>query len=363
METEENITRNVDVDNILYFHGGSGNHGCEALVRTITDICDLKNVKLYSKAPEEDIKFGIQAEAKQSNLDTEELEDNYENTIAYSIGGDNYSYYYTAKILGNYNINFKKRGAKTTLIGCSINEDLFSFDDVVRDLKSYDLVTARESITYNNLIKSGINAYLIPDSAFTLKTIYKDWDNEKETIGINLSSLIQGLEKDKGIIYENYKVLIDYIIENTDYNIALIPHVIQSFNDDLKTLTNLYNEYKETNRVVLIEDCNCMELKGYIARCKMLIASRTHASIAGYSSCIPTLVTGYSVKSKGIARDIFGTDVNYVIPINNLQTKDDLKNGFIWLEQNYDKTRKHLEDSMTEYINRCYILKTWVDKL
>lgn len=355
--------------NVLYFHGGAGNHGCEAIARTIVDICDLKGVSLYSKTPEEDEKFGLKEiidEIKLSTLDTSELDDTYSETISYSIGGDNYGYLSVANMLSAYNKKFKEKGVKTTLIGCSINEDLFDYPEVIEDLKNYNLITARESITYNHLIENGINAHLIPDSAFTLKPSYlqlPEGFKENNTIGINLSSLVQGLEKDKGIVYENYKSLIDYIINETQYQIALIPHVIQSFNDDLQTLTSLYNEYKDTGRVVLINDCNCMELKGFIARCKMFIGARTHSSIASYSSCVPTLVTGYSIKSKGIAQDIFGTDENYVIPIQNLQTKDDIKNGFIWLENNYEAIKQHLDEFMPNYIKKCYELKDLIDKL
>ena len=55
-----------------------------------------------------------------------------------------------------------------------------------------------------------------------------------------------------------------------------------------------------------------MELKGFIARCRFFVGARTHATIAAYSSCIPTFSVGYSIKAKGIAQDIFGTYKNYV---------------------------------------------------
>ena len=45
--------------NILYFHGGSGNHGCEAIVRTIIETNNLDNVLLYSYRPFEDEKWGV----------------------------------------------------------------------------------------------------------------------------------------------------------------------------------------------------------------------------------------------------------------------------------------------------------------
>jgi len=171
------------------------------------------------------------------------------------------------------------------------------------------------------------------------------------------------LGKENNIVYNNYRELIKHIIDMTDYKIALIPHVIQSFNDDLKVLTDLYNEFKDTNRILLIEDCNCMELKGYIARCKMFVGARTHSTIASYSSCVPTLAVGYSVKSKGIAKDIFGDYDKYVIPVESLKTNKDLTNGFIWLNNNYDKIKNYLEEFMPNYIKKSYRLGEVVNEV
>lgn len=59
----------------------------------------------------------------------------------------------------------------------------------------------------------------------------------------------------------------------------------------------------------------------------MFIGARTHATIAAYSSLVPTLVVGYSVKARGIARDLFGTEKNYVLPVQLLRKEEDLTGG------------------------------------
>jgi len=43
---------------ILVNHGGSANHGCEALVRTVNTLLEGKNT-LMSEAPEEDFHYGL----------------------------------------------------------------------------------------------------------------------------------------------------------------------------------------------------------------------------------------------------------------------------------------------------------------
>ena len=155
-------------------------------------------------------------------------------------------------------------------------------------------------------------------------------------------------ESEDGITKRNYEKLIDYIIKNTDLNIALIPHVVETENDDREPLEELYQQFAESGRVCFINDCNCMELKGFIARCRFFVGARTHATIAAYSSCIPTLVVGYSIKAKGIAQDIFGTYKNYVLPVQSLK-EDDLINSFQWLMKNEKSIKNHLASIMPEY--------------
>ena len=100
----------------------------------------------------------------------------------------------------------------------------------------------------------------------------------------------------------------------------------------------------------MIEDGNCCKLKGYIARCRFFVGARTHATIAAYSSCVPTLVIGYSVKARGIAKDLFGTEENYVLPVQQLREPDQLTNAFHWLEAREDSIRMHLTSRMQEYL-------------
>ncbi|MFR2988275.1 MAG: polysaccharide pyruvyl transferase family protein, partial [Faecalibacillus sp.] len=125
----------------------------------------------------------------------------------------------------------------------------------------------------------------------------------------------------------------------------------------------LYDKFKDTGRVVMLEDHNCMELKGYISRCRFFIGARTHATIAAYSTCVPTLVIGYSVKAKGIAKDIFGTYENYVLPVQSLSNKDDLVNSFEWMKDNEDGIRKHLNEFMPGYKEKALQGKVEIDKL
>jgi polysaccharide pyruvyl transferase WcaK-like protein len=236
---------------------------------------------------------------------------------------------------------------------------------VAEDLAGFDLITARETISYEALKAVNPNTVLVADPAFTLERKYlplpEGWV-EGKMVGINASPLILS-SGDGQLVMEAYRALIRRILDTTDLNVVLIPHVVWDSNDDRKVLTPLYEEFRHTGRVILLGDHNCMEIKGYIARCRFFIGARTHATIAAYSSCVPTLVLGYSVKSRGIATDLFGTEENYVIPVQGMTDSNALADGFTWLKENEEEITVHLKGTMPEYVQRAYRAAEEVKKL
>lgn len=370
---------------ILFPHGGSGNHGCEAIVRTTTEMLKGRSVLLFSTGIGEDQKYigdalprtlSPQAEIKRTSLRYLEavaktrlfhqadafdaaafspvISQCDQETVLLSIGGDNYCYGDNEHI---YLVNryARKRGAKMVLWGCSVEPKDIT-PKMESDLRGYDLIVARESVTYGALKKINPNAVLYPDPAFTLpvgKGIFPDIADNMPYIGINISPMIQGKEKVPGITSRNYQSLIENILHETDHSILLIPHVVWSHNDDRKPLTELYDKYKSTGRVYMVQDQNCTQLKSIISHCEVFVGARTHATIAAYSTCVPTLVVGYSVKARGIAKDLFGTDENYVLPVQELKEATDLWNSFRWVYQRGDDIRKRLQEMMPGYIEQA----------
>jgi len=279
-----------------------------------------------------------------------------QSQIAISVGGDNYCYD-DHDWLMVLNRKARKQNVKTVLWGCSVEPKILKDEEVIEDMKQYSLIMPRESITYQALIDNGItkNIKLFPDPAFLLEKTELPLPKgflENNTIGINISPLVIRCETKKDVTMDNYVALLQHIIDTTDMQIALIPHVVWDDNDDRKPLKKLYEKFKATGRVVMIDDHNCMELKGFISRLRMFIGTRTHAIIAAYSSCVPTLAVGYSVKAKGIAKDIFDTYDNYVIPVQTLENRQDLVNAFEWLKDNEESIRQHLEEFMPSYCEK-----------
>ena len=100
---------------------------------------------------------------------------------------------------------------------------------------------------------------------------------------------------------------------------------------------------------------NAGQLKYVISKCRMLVAARTHASIAAYSSGVPALVLGYSVKARGIARDLFGSEDGLVVPAGELQSAEKLIEAFCAFEKREDELRRRLEDVLPDFIGRARI--------
>lgn len=372
---------------VMYLHGGSGNHGCEAIVNStchmIEDIPKLlvtnseKEDKAYSLAPLCDI--------LQENKMTEHffahvwyyawraLFHDPESFMRYrfrrvlgknraplyvSVGGDMYCYELSRKEAIVANSAFHKAGSRTVLWGCSIEPEVLKEPEVIADLKQYALITPRESITGQALKDAGIvrNVKFFPDPAFGLEPEKVELPRgfmEGKTVGINISPMIVGCEKVEGITVSNYRKLIDHILQTSDNHVALIPHVIWRNNDDRLTLQELYQGYEEEERVVLFPDMSCQRLKYIISRCRVFIGARTHATIAAYSSRVPTLVVGYSVKARGIARDLFGDEKHYVLPVQTLQDPEELLHAYDWLMDREEEIRTELERIMPEYCARA----------
>ncbi len=261
--------------------------------------------------------------------------------LAVSIGGDNYCYPEMVDDLILAHNVFKEKGFDTLLWGCSIEPDSLKDNKrLVADLKSYTNIIARESITYNALVEAGISKDKLEirkDPAFELLKDLKKVPEKIQNggpVGINLSPMVLDRAKYPDRVKDAYRKFIRFILDTTDKDILLVPHVVWPTNDDRKPLSELYDEFKDTGRVQLIEDNSAEVLKGYISCCSFFVGARTHSTIAAYSTGVPTLVIGYSVKSRGIATDLFGQTENFVLPVQEIEDTDSLIRSYEWIMAN-----------------------------
>ncbi len=375
----------------MYPHTGSGNHGCEAIVRGTTRLLGDDLGILFSDNPDED-RFYIPNLTVQMESATSEIRrfsgrhfksllkkyllrqaDAFDRetfapllklctpgSVFMSIGGDLYCYEPPEYI---YRVNryVREKGCKTVLWGCSV-EPSYINDAMRADLAGYDLICARETITYEALKPINPNTILVADPAFVMEPEPVELPAERY-IGVNVSPLITKRENAPGITMENYRNLIRFILEHTDNSVALIPHVVWETNDDREPLRELKATFADNDRVVLVDDHNAVQQKYIISKCRMFIGARTHATIAAYSTGVPTLVVGYSVKAKGIAKDLFGRYEDYVLPVQALKEPEDLSRAFAWLMTHEEEIRSHLLEIMPEYIGRAKLAADAVRRL
>ena len=377
---------------IMYANGSAYNHGCEAIVRSTVDLLSLEKEKtlLFSNNTQGDFDYKLDDIVKVEPINETPVKPNsplgivyracsylyndhekmyykffgkrkYEymynrGEVAFSIGGDNYCYDSGARrelAATNYWLN--KKGTKTVLWGATLSEKRAT-PDVIEDLNRYSLISVRESISLEMLKKHSVKTEIVlsPDPAFALKPEETAWKNHnKDIIGINISPFVfYCSENGEGL--KNYIVMINWILAETDFDIALIPHVVfpnDTVNNDIFLANKLKEHFINESRVFVVNDgYNCCQLKSLISKCRIFVGARTHSTIAAYSTCVPTLVVGYSEKALGIAKDLFGTTEGYVCNIQNMEKETQLLNDFKNLLNNEQSAKDFLKNRIPEYI-------------
>ena len=379
---------------LLFYHSGSYNRGCEAIIRTC--VAEIKAqfpnamIDLASYHPQTDkiltpfvnyifsqnptvlkkyswdwflasVYFKLfKNDSFAYKLAFKKIISKIKNyDVFISVGGDNYCYGESSDIY-TLDREIKKAGKKLILWGASIGEEDLS-PAKIEDLKRFDLLLARETITEAVLKNAGCqNVRLVADGAFLMEKSELPLPEkflENKTVGFNFSPLVFGKNPQSK---EAAFLLIEHILETTDFNIELVPHVIIETNSDYETLKEFFERYKETNRIFLLPDhLNATEYKGYIAKMRFFIGARTHATIAAYSTGIPTMVLGYSVKSKGIAKDIFGEE-KLVLGIDEISDAGKLIAKFEEMKNEEDSIKEILKNKIPKIKEMSQKAKTYL---
>lgn len=342
------------------------NRGSEAVIRSITQICRFWKpdsfITVSSGDEGEVLKEVFDADQTIPRVDatggiSRLLSAAREADVVLVTGADNYDYSTSNTEMESINTKlFETTKGRVILYDCSLNRNNFS-DETYADIRRFSHITVRESVTYN-LFKERFaqdKLSLYPDPAFVMpmeKCVLPDGFEQGKMIGINISNLIigkrYGLNADKILL--SYHNLMEYILEKTDYKILLVQHILNN-GFDLEALRKIYEPFKKEKRVLLMntELLNAMQIKYVISRLNFLVTARTHASIAAYSMCVPALVVSYSVKSIGIAKDLFGDSNPYVIPLNEMIDGTELQRKFKYIMEHEVEIRNHLNRIIPEY--------------
>ncbi len=235
-----------------------------------------------------------------------------------SVGGDNYSLDYGNPylyiLLDNLVLSYRK---PLIIWGASVgpfDRDPVFEKKMIEHLKKVTAIFVRESLSYQYLTSKGLtkNVHLVADPAFLLEPRKPDDAPyiEPGAVGVNLSPLMAQYLTD-GDQRRWVMLAVDFIRtlqQKSGRKVYLIPHVTSPHTNDHTFLKDVFSELNDDGVTLVSDKYNAAELKWIISQMAVFIGARTHATIAAFSSCVPTLSLAYSVKAVGLNKDIFGHD-------------------------------------------------------
>ena len=282
--------------------------------------------------------------------------------VVISTGGDMLCYDNNEVVYTNDSLH--QRGVKTILWGCSMGPENQT-KEKLDTLSRFSLIYARESLTYEYFKSLGLkHLCLLPDPAFILEPQsfpLPPYFMEDNIIGLNISNYVMGGMSVDGAFGQEVLGLIDYILEETTYHILFVPHVTWNdgvVNQDDRQMARIVSVHfgnPDRLHTLDIDSLNYCQIRYAISKCRMFIGARTHAVISAYSMCVPTIALGYSIKSRGIAKDL-GLDERLVVNSKNF-TKGALLSSFAYLMEHETTVRQHLQNIMPEYRQRAYLIR------
>ena len=193
-------------------------------------------------------------------------------------------------------------------------------------LRRLDFVAVRESRSVRYLAGIGVQSNVVPvvDTAFLMMPQPVDtaafWPRAAASgvVGLNISWLIDQVRRDQGVasdVVAEAVAFIAQVLQGSDLGVLLVPHVAP-LDGNARNNDDLMNQrIREALKTAGLDDSrygvvpsgmNAAQLKYIISECRFLLAARTHATIAAFSSGVPTVSIAYSVKAEGINEDLFG---------------------------------------------------------
>lgn len=186
----------------------------------------------------------------------------------------------------------------------------------------------------------GCNVKTTSDMAFLLpydKTLYS-FDKGIKKIGIGVSSLLwdkaTGERFNLKVDYRQfYHDLIAYLLDETEYQVHLIPHVVDKENydapeNDCRSCDELVTMFP--NKVIVAPAFDtALEAKSYIANMDLFMGSRMHSTIGAISSGVTTIPFSYAHKFESLYSKI---GFEYVLSAAKLSTEDALDQIKGWID-------------------------------
>lgn len=299
--------------------------------------------------------------------------------VCLEIGGDNYTFDYGFPMrffcLDDH-LKAMNQSAPLILWGASLGDyskrNQKEQKVMTNRLAQFDHIFVREHESHEWLRSRGLNRLtLMGDPAFVMQPMEPDWTKAmfimpQDALGINLSPLIgKYIYPSREKWLAKAREIVESLASGFKCNLLFIPHVTASLSetddtvikntDDWVFLDDLRNSLSPDirSRTALVpKNLNAAELKWIISQCKVFIGARTHSTIAALSSFVPTLSLAYSLKARGINKDIFG-HLEYCIGLNEATPQTLCKTINTMISDDI-KIREHLKLKIPEIQQRAY---------
>jgi len=233
-------------------------------------------------------------------------------------------------------------------------------------LPRLDFIVARGEKTKENLDSLGLsNVKLGSDLGFALeidkgslikaRNIFRKMDFKQKLVGICPSSVIE--KNCNGLDYAELTAdFIDYVIENDNFDVLILPHSIRKGtgktwkkkNNDLPICREIYKKVKnKKNCRLVLADLNSEELRYLIGKCDYFVASRFHSMVSSLAMKVPTMVIGWSHKYLEVLK-MFDVQ-RYCIDYKELTT-DVMIDEFGQLREDNKKVKSNLSKNLKNVI-------------
>ena len=135
---------------------------------------------------------------------------------------------------------------------------------------------------------SGLNnkVRLGPDPCYLVDRQIRPMDGafHMDTVGLCFSAGLDRHERRGGLLYRSYCALIRYLLDQTSYELALIPYCRKPWRNDEILLQTLFDRFCHTGRVHLRKDGCSPVLRGDLSMCRFVIGSA--GAVAAWSSAL-----------------------------------------------------------------------------
>lgn len=226
-----------------------------------------------------------------------------------------------------------------------------------RIIEKADIIMTRDNESKDYLLTfTNKDCCVTTDIAFCLpyNDVYRELPNDRIRVGLNVSGLLISEKTENTVLSSRLKTnydqyisdVIDYLLNNDQYDVYIIPHVgVDGINWVKKKYGDCVKYYDQFQ--------NPIEAKSAISHMDIFIGSRMHATIGSFSACIATIPVAYSRKFTGLFDSL---NYPYVIDLNNYTTEECVKKTIDEIN-NYEFLKMKVLESKSIYENKMEITK------